>query len=104
MNRPHTSERQVKDLRRPDRRTAMKALVKKTYVFVDHLWAVYVQSNKADLRYIYYNFFYFSVLSIYSIADEVEDYEAVAEVPNDFEDVMDDGLLVPLDPLDDDTT
>ena len=52
MNRPHTSERQVKDLRWPDRRTAMKALVRKTYVFVDRLWAVYVQSNKADLRYV----------------------------------------------------
>ena len=33
--------------------------------------------------------------------DEViEDYEGVEEVPG-FEDIMDDGLLVPLDPLDD---
>ena len=43
----------MKDLRRPDRRTAMKVRVKKTFMFVDHIWAVYVNTNKADLRYMY---------------------------------------------------
>ena len=52
MNRPYTSTSRVKDLRRPDRRTAMKVLVKKTYMFVDKLWAEYVERNRADLRYI----------------------------------------------------
>ena len=51
MNRPCTSECRVKDLRRPDRHTAMKVLVKKTYRFADNVWAVYVENNKADLRY-----------------------------------------------------
>ena len=52
MNRPYTSMSVVKDLRLPERRTAMKVLVKKTYGFVDRLWAEYVEHNRADLRYI----------------------------------------------------
>ena len=54
MNRPYTSTSRVKDLWRPDRRTAMKVLVKKTYMFVDKLWTEYVEHNRADLRYIIY--------------------------------------------------
>ena len=50
MNRGHTSESRVRDLRRPDRRTAMKVLVNKTYNFVDTLWAVYLVENQADLE------------------------------------------------------
>ena len=42
----------VQDLRRPDCRTAMKVLVKKTFKFVDLLWAMYVSQNKVDLRYV----------------------------------------------------
>lgn len=42
----------VRDLRRPDRRTAMKVLVKKSYTFVDTLWTMYVEQNKVDLRYV----------------------------------------------------
>ena len=43
----------VSDLRRSDRRTAMKALVKKGFKFVALLWAMYVEQNKADMRYDY---------------------------------------------------
>ena len=46
----HTSLSKVRDLRRPDRRTAMKVLVKKSYTFVDMLWAMYIARNKVDLR------------------------------------------------------
>ena len=53
MNCPYTSTSRVKDLRQPDRRTAMKVLVKKTYRFVDRLWAEYVEHNRADLRYVH---------------------------------------------------
>ena len=104
MNRPHTSESKVKDLRRPDRRTAMKVLVNKTFGFVDHLWAVYVHNNKADLRcvrHIHVRHSTFFVLFCSIVTDEViEDYDVVEEVPG-FEDVIDDGQLIPLDPLDD---
>ena len=50
VNRPHTSERVVRDLRRPDRHTAMKALVSKSFKFVDMLWAMYINLNKTDCR------------------------------------------------------
>ncbi len=40
----------VKDLRRPDRRTAMKVLVKKSFGFVRLLWEMFVERNKADLQ------------------------------------------------------
>ena len=53
MNRHSTSERQVRDLRRPDRHTPMKMLVKKSYGFVERLWAAYLASNCSDLRYIF---------------------------------------------------
>ena len=53
MNRAHTSKRKVKDLRRPDRRTDMKALVSKSYHFAGMLWTEYVARNGVDLRYVY---------------------------------------------------
>ena len=52
VNRPYTSESKVADLRRPDRRTAMKVLVKKTYKFVDLLWHRYVETNRTDVRFV----------------------------------------------------
>ena len=51
VNRAHSSESKVRDLRRPDRCTAMKVLVKKSFAFVDLLWAMYVSHN-GDLRYV----------------------------------------------------
>ena len=42
----------VRDLRRPDRCTAMKVLVKNSYTFIDILWAMYIARNKVDLRYM----------------------------------------------------
>ena len=50
MNRPYTSRVDVKDLRRPDRRMAVKVLVKKTFHFADHLWCCYLTLNKSDVR------------------------------------------------------
>ena len=40
----------MKDLRRPDRHTAMKVLVDKSFGFVDNLWETYVSQNKSNLR------------------------------------------------------
>ena len=51
VNRAHTSEHRVKDLRRPDRRTPMKVLVEKTFAFVELVWSSYVVDNKPDIRY-----------------------------------------------------
>lgn len=53
VNRAYTSTHMVADLRRPDRRTAMKVLVDKTYNFVDVVWDAYVERYKTDLRYSY---------------------------------------------------
>lgn len=50
VNRDFTSKHVVADLRRPDRRTPMKVLVKKTYKFVDRIWTTYVSRNKTDIR------------------------------------------------------
>ena len=50
MNRAYTSMNKFKDLRRPDRRTAMKVLVKKTFKFVDLVWAMYVAQNKVESK------------------------------------------------------
>ena len=52
VNRAHTSEHKVQDLRRPDRRTPMKVLVEKKFAFVDLLWTTYVARNKPDIRYV----------------------------------------------------
>ena len=43
------------DLRRPDRRTAMKVLVKKSYHFVEEIWMEYFMRNKNDLRFVQSN-------------------------------------------------
>ena len=53
VNHAHTSEHRAQNLCRPDRRTAMKVLVEKTFVFVEHLWSVYVVDNKPYIRYVY---------------------------------------------------
>ena len=50
VGRGHTSEHRLKDLRRPDRRTPMKVLVKKTFQFVDLLWTTYVAKNMTSLE------------------------------------------------------
>lgn len=76
VNRRHTSESKVRDLRRPDRRTALKVLVKKSFLFVDLLWKMYVTKNQEDLH---------------PRVDTVE-----TEGDRD-EDIIADGLLQPLD-------
>ena len=50
VHRPHTSESAVTDLRRPDRHSDVKVLVKKTYNFVELLWAIYIAHNSVDSR------------------------------------------------------
>ena len=50
VHHAYTSMHRVADLRRPDRRTAMKVLVEKTYNFVDLLWESYFSQNTVDLR------------------------------------------------------
>ena len=40
----------VLDMRRPDRRTPMKARVKKTYKFADEVWKLYVHKNMQYLH------------------------------------------------------
>jgi hypothetical protein len=72
VNRAHTSQRRVADLRRPDRRTHMKVLVEKTFKFVDMLWASYICNNRTDLRPL--------------VEDEEEE---------DDEELIEDGVLVP---------
>ena len=52
VNRPLTSQRRVKDLRRPDRHTQMKVLEEKTYNFVEYLWAMYIDKNSTNLQYV----------------------------------------------------
>ena len=49
MNRPYTSRVDVSDLRPPDRRMAVKVLVKKTFHFADHLWCCYQHSTSLML-------------------------------------------------------
>ena len=50
VERASTSERLYWDIRRPDRRTPMKVLVEKTYLFTKCVWALYIHRNKADLE------------------------------------------------------
>ena len=52
VNRPYTSASKVTDLRRPDRRRAMKVLVKKSYEFEELLWYSYVETNRTDVRFV----------------------------------------------------
>ena len=51
VNRPYTSTSIVKDLRRPDRRTATKVLIKKSFKFVALLWEMYIAKNRGDIRF-----------------------------------------------------
>ena len=44
VGRAATSERLVQDLASPDRRTPMEVLVKKTFTYVNALWAAQVQN------------------------------------------------------------
>ena len=48
--RPTTSERVYLDIRRPDRRTPKRVLVKKSYDYVHTVWSLYTESNTADFR------------------------------------------------------
>ena len=50
VNRAHTSQRRVADLRRPIRHTQMKVLVRKTFGFVDMLWDTYIHNNRSNLQ------------------------------------------------------
>ena len=52
VQRASTSERFVPDLRRPDRRTSMKELVKKMFHFVDDIRRAYVRWKITDPRYV----------------------------------------------------
>ena len=96
MNRPHTSESKIKDLRRPDRRTAMKVLVKKSFKFVDVLWATYITRNSISLRYKYS--FVHMCIQAYRTSD-LEDNVITGD--DDLEDWLTDGMLPTLDPSDD---
>ena len=51
--RESTSERVVPDARRPDRRTPMKVLVKKSFDFVDNIWECFIQQRSDELRYCF---------------------------------------------------
>lgn len=51
VQRAATSERMILDVRRPDCRTPMKALVAKTFKFVDTIWLQYLQRHLQDHRY-----------------------------------------------------
>ena len=51
MQRAETSECMILHIQRPDRRTPMKALVTKTFKFVDTIWLQYLQRHLQDLRY-----------------------------------------------------
>lgn len=70
VNRSYTSASKVKDLRRPDRRTPMKVLVRKKYNFVELLWAMFVTHNQVDLMEV----------------DEDDDDEGGGESREEFED------------------
>ena len=53
--RAYTSERMYIDIRRPDRRTPMKVLVKKSYKFVQQVWDSYMVKNMEDTRYTHHD-------------------------------------------------
>ena len=75
MNRAHTSQRRVADLQRPDRRTQMKVLVRKTFGFVDMLWATYIHNNSSNLQFVILTYFICRPL----IEDEEDDEEQLIE-------------------------
>ena len=100
MNRAHTSEYQGKDLRRPDRRTAMKVLVDKTFSFVTVVWTAYVAKNKVDIRYVTCTQFCMNML-IYFAATARPIEDEPSEVPSTQEEVLD-GTAPPPEESDDD--
>lgn len=84
--RPATSERMYVDLRRPDRRTPKRVLVKKTFNNVHTVWSLYVARNKVNIR---------------PLCDEVDGQDAMAET-DDVDDDIDDGdALESSDEIDD---
>ena len=50
ISRPSTSEQMYVDLRRPDRRTPRRLLVRKTFKSVHIVWAKYTECNQTDAR------------------------------------------------------
>ena len=64
----YTSTHKVADLRRPDRRTAMKVLVDKTYNFVDVLWDAYIDHNVTDLRLLHTLYMYNVLYTVFQYA------------------------------------
>ena len=69
MNRAHTSEHRVQDLRRPDRRTPMKVLVGKTFMYVDLVWSMYIEHNKPDIRQVLFTLYnvVYIIMSMYIV-------------------------------------
>ena len=67
VQRASTSERFVPDLRRPDRRTAMKVLVKKTFHFVNDVWREYIRWKISDLRYMYMYMWPYTIILLCTI-------------------------------------
>ena len=53
VQRGHTSERTYVDIRRPNRRTALKVLVNKTFRFVEDVWSTYVRRNMQVTGYVH---------------------------------------------------
>jgi hypothetical protein len=49
VDRAYTSTKFTIDLRRPDRRTLMKVLVKNSYSFVDDIWELFLQNHCQSL-------------------------------------------------------
>ena len=99
VNRPYTSESKVADLRRPDRRTAMKVLVKKTYKFVDLLWHRYVETNRTDVRFVKNLCCVYVDSEDFSFTRPLDELDVVVgEEEEDGGDVIDDG-----EPVDSDT-
>lgn len=99
VHRAHTSQRRVADLRRPDRRTQMKVLVRKSFTFVDMLWATYVQTNSSNLQSVFVTYIYWLWLSPYRPLVEgdeedegqlVDDGALVAESDDDDDELIDD--------------
>ncbi len=100
MKRAHTSESKVRDLRRPDRRTAMKVLVKKSFRFVDTIWAKYLSRNHVDTRSLcacVHVYMYSCIMYIYYYYSELDD----EPIGGDEIDYLTDGMLPHLQPCDD---
>ena len=62
-----TSERLVQDLCRPDRRTPMKVLVRKSFLFVETLSASHMQTNMQNLLQVYPYVHTYSHVNVYPV-------------------------------------